>query len=173
MSSISINDLNNDNLKPYFEKINNSADIVDNVVNDIILNNCKELDDYISYVKSILSDDNNTIPTPLLEDMTLSLPVLLYQIGEVLEKIGIKEDIAKAIKTEMFNNYVLNGQGKVTENKLVAEIETQMESISLVIYQRAYNSIKSKMDLGLQLLQSVKKILSKRITELEVSRSAN
>lgn len=172
MSSISINDLNNDNLKPYFEKINNSADIVDNVVNDIILNNCKELDDYIIYVKSILTDDN-TVPTPLLEDMTLSLPVLLYQIGEVLEKIGIKEDIAKAIKTEMFNNYVLNGQGKVTENKLVAEIETQMESISLVIYQRAYNSIKSKMDLGLQLLQSVKKILSKRITELEVSRSAN
>ena len=161
-------------------ELNNTINYIDNIsvlieqyVENIVATNCAELDDYVNYIKSVLADDTNEIPTKVLEDITLALPTLLYQLSDISERIGVKEDISKSIKTEVYNKIVLNSTGKATENKLKAELETQSENLALIVYQRAYKTMKCKVDFGLELLQSTKKILSKRITEMELSRSVS
>ena len=81
--------------------------------------------------------------------------------------------MSKSLKAEVYNKLMITLSGKATENKCRAELETQSENLALIIYQRAYKLIKTKMDFGIELLQSVKKILSKRITEIELNRSTN
>ena len=179
MSKINLSSITDENtyneteqvLKEIQEYTDNTSYLVEQKVNEIIYNNCKELDDYVEYIKSVLATDDTSFPTAILEDITLALPVLLYQIGDISERIGVKEDIAKAIKLEMYNNILTNETGKSTEKKIIADTNTQAEALAVIIYQRAYKYIKLKMDYGLELLQSVKKTLSKRITELEVSKS--
>jgi hypothetical protein len=161
------------------EEINSSLNAVsansqtiENIVQKIIKDSCEELDGYVDYVHSIIADENNEIPTTLLEDMTLVLPTLLYRVSTMSEKIGIREDISKALKQEIYNNILEEPGGKSTEKKIRAELDTQSENLTLIIYQRAYKTIKAKMDYGIEILQSVKKILSRRIAELEVSKSS-
>lgn len=175
MSKINLNDMclgdTSEFIKESKLKIEQNSEVVENLVKDIISNCCSELDNYVAYVKSIIAEDSSSVPTELLEDMTLALPTLLYQVGDMSELIGVKEDIAKAVKQELYNTIMETGEGKSTDKKIRAELETQSESLALVIYQRAYKSIKLKTDFGLELLQSVKKILSKRISELELSKN--
>lgn len=177
MSRFSLSDISNQDttvLTNGLETVNNNSTVLDNIVNEIVTDCCGELDSYITYVKSILADDNlNTIPTPILEDITISLPVILYQVSDAQEHMGIKEDIAKSTKLEVYNNAYNGATGTVNDKKAIAELQCQSETVVHTIYQRCYKIVKSRMDLGLELLQSVKKVLSKRITELELTRSNN
>lgn len=162
-----------DSLNDSLNSVSSNSQTIENIVQKIIKDSCEELDNYVDYVHSIIADENNDIPTALLEDMTLVLPTLLYRVSEMSEKIGIREDIAKAIKQESYNNILEEPGGKSTEKKIRAEQNTQSENLALIIYQRSYKSIKAKMDYGIEILQSVKKILTRRIAELDISRSVN
>lgn len=180
MSKIMISHLMNNEenqraVKSIMEDVEQNSDIIINIVNDVVKKNTSELDDYIQYMKQVLQDcgEGKPISNTILEDITIVLPVLLYSITDRQESVGIKEDIAKATKNEIFNNiYSDIEKGTVQDKTSEAELGSQKEAITHIIYQRAYKIIKAKADLGLELLQSVKKILSKRITELEITRSA-
>lgn len=177
MSKFSILDITNQDttiLTNGLQAVDDNSSVLDSIVDEIVQGCCGELDSYITYVKSILADDNlKSIPTPILEDITIFLPVILYQVSDAQEHMGIKEDIAKSTKLEVYNNAFNNANGTVNDKKAIAELQCQSESVVHTIYQRCYKIVKSRMDLGLELLQSVKKVLSKRITELELSRTSN
>lgn len=176
MSNIQLSNISEEteqNLNNTISYLDSISIMVEQYADNIVNANCSELDGYVDYVKSVIADNDNEIPTKILEDITISLPVLLYQLADVCEKIGIKEDMSKSLKAEVYNKLMITLSGKATENKCRAELETQSENLALIIYQRAYKLIKTKMDFGIELLQSVKKILSKRITEIELNRSTN
>ena len=167
-----MNDSLSNSINESLDTVSSNSKVIENIVQKVIKDSCDELDNYIDYVHSVIADENNEIPTMLLEDMTLVLPTLLYRVSDRSEKIGIREDIAKALKQELYNNILEEPGSKSTEKKIKAELNTQSENLTLIIYQRAYKSIKAKMDYGIEILQSVKKILSRRIAELEVSKSS-
>ena len=43
--------------------------------------------------------------------------------------------------------------------------------MTLAIYSRAYKKVKLRMDAGYEMLNSLKKVMNKRITEMELSNS--
>ena len=47
----------------------------------------------------------------------------------------------------------------------------QQETITLNIYSRAYRKVKLRMDAGYEMLASLKKVMNKRISEIELSNS--
>lgn len=171
-----MDDLNNQ--KAVVDVINNieqNSSVIDAIVSDITKKCTGELDDYIDYMRDVLHDcgEGKPISNTVLEDITIVLPVLLYSVTDKQESIGIKEDIAKATKNEIFNNVYNNiEKGTVQDKTSQAELAAQEEIVTHIIFQHAYKIIKAKSELGLELLQSVKKVLSKRITELEITRSA-
>lgn len=176
MAKISITQLYKDdpqNLKAVQKHIDENSDLVINMVDDIVKQCSSELDNYVEYVRSILSDSNHTVTNSILEDITIALPIILYNVNDIEENLGIKEDIAKANKSELYNSiYSSLMTGTVADKTAIAETETQAETMMYVIYQHAHKKIRAKNELGLELLQSVKKVLSKRITELEISKNS-
>lgn len=98
-----------------------------------------------------------------LEEVALQTSTLLYYAGEMMERVGLSEDIAKGIKMDKFNaHYDREASGTIADKKASAELASQTESITHQIYSRAYKMIRYKIDKTEEILNAVKKIISKR-----------
>lgn len=127
-------------------------------------------------MKRIKLDTVDTEPTDsLLEHYVLELSNLLYFIGQRLENMGIKEDLSKIATKEVYNNSYMDNlsrEGKkptVAELTTMAENDSKYESVITNIYSRAYRQIKYKTDAAYEMLSSLRKIISRRMQEYQLS----
>lgn len=152
----------------YFTQITNN--VIDSYVSDLdlIMNN---LYDVINH--------NETLTNDSIENYMLRLSNTLYYIGDRLEIVGIKADVAKAAKQEVYNRAYLDNQVKdsekknkttVAENQAVAEENSKYESIITSIFERVYKVIRFKIDAGQEMLKTLSKILTKRLQEIDLSK---
>lgn len=152
------------------KRIDNNSDIVDSIVNRLVADYCQPLDDYMTFIKSLLDDTANPPTDRELDDFTLNLPVLLYFTGEAQEALGVKEDVAKAVRQELYNEIFDKATGTIADKTAAAELATQNEYIAYIAYQRAYKKIRLRMEAGYETLQSVKKVMTRRGQEYELAR---
>lgn len=152
------------------KRIDANSDIVNSIVNRLVSDYCKPLDEYMEFIRNILNDTANPPTDRELDDFTLNIPVLLYFTGEAQEALGIKEDVAKAIKQELYNEIYDKSTGTIADKTAAAELATQNEYIAHIAYQRAYKKIKLRMEAANETLQSVKKVISRRISEYDMSK---
>ena len=152
------------------KRVEDNASKLDKVVNDIIKPYCKDLDKYVEFVKDCLQDGENPPTTQELEDFCMNLSTNIYFAGGMTEYLGIRDDIAKAIYKEMYNDSRdALVKGTVADKNSLAELASQEEAIVSAAYTRAYKIMKSKVENAQELLGSCKKVLSHRITEEELT----
>lgn len=163
-------EVDTDKIRTLTDRVDKNSQLIDEIVDKLVADYCKPLDDYMEFVRSIVSDEKHPPTDEELDDFTLNLPVLLYFTGEAQESLGIKEDIAKAIRQELYSNSFSTAVGTVGDKTSIAELSTQSETIVWTTYQRAYKKIKLRMESANEMLQSVKKVISRRMVEYEVSR---
>lgn len=152
------------------KRIDANSDIVNSIVNRLVSDYCKPLDEYMEFIRNILNDTANPPTDRELDDFALNIPVLLYFTGEAQEALGVKEDVAKAVKQELYNEIYDNSTGTIADKTAAAELATQNEYITHIAYQRAYKKIKLRMEAANETLQSIKKVISRRMVEYEVAR---
>ena len=150
-------------------RIDNNSELINKIVDDLVSQYCSGLDTYMAFIKELLNSDQP--PTDVeLDDFTLNLPVLLYFTGEAQEALGIKEDVAKAVRQEMYNEVYDAATGTIADKTAAAELASQAEYITHIAYQRAYKKVKLRMEAANEMLQSVKKVISRRMIEYEIGR---
>lgn len=152
------------------DRVDENSQLIEEIVNKLVSDYCKPLDDYMAFVQQLVSDENNPPTDAELDDFTLNLPVLLYFTGEAQEALGIKEDIAKAIRQEIYSESFNMATGTVGDKTSVAELSAQSETLVWIAYQRAYKKVKLRMEAANEMLQSVKKVISRRMVEYEIGR---
>ena len=152
------------------KRIDANSDIVDSIVNRLVSDYCKPLDEYMEFIRNILNDTANPPTDRELDDFALNIPVLLYFTGEAQEALGVKEDVAKAVKQELYNEIYNKSTGTIADKTAAAELATQNEYIAHIAYQRAYKKVKLRMEAANETLQSIKKVISRRMVEYEVAR---
>ena len=157
-------------VKQLQRRINKNSELIDSIVNKLVADYCRPLDEYMEYIRNILKDDTNPPTDKELDDFTLNLPVLLYFTGEAQESLGIKEDVAKAVKQELYNHTYDKADGTIADKTAVAELATQTEYITHIAYNRAYKKVKLRCEAASETLQSVKKVISRRMQAYELSR---
>ena len=106
-----------------------------------------------------------------LQNIVLTLANTLYFSLEGLEKVGVKEDVCRHIREEVFIDARKVATGTVKDRDGEALLACTNEDMITIIYSRAYKTIKQKVDAGYEMLNSVKKVMSKRMTEDELSNS--
>lgn len=160
-----------DSLTKIQENIESNADSLDNIVNEIIAPYCRDLDKYVSFIKDCLKDGENPPTNEELDDFCMNLSTYIYFAGGTCEYLGIRDDIAKAVYKEMYHTARANqSSGTVADKDSLAELASQEEFIVSAAYNRAYKIMKSKVDNAQELLSSCKKVLSRRISEQELTR---
>ena len=151
------------------ENVDKSSDIIRELSSNLVDKYCVELDNLMYNISQVLNAD--CVSDKFLEDSILSLANTLYFIGSAQEDLGIKEDTCKMIRQEVYSKARENAKGTVADKTAQAELIAQAETMTLAIYSRAYKKVKLRMDAGYEMLNSLKKVMNKRITEMELSNS--
>lgn len=153
------------------DDVEGKSTVLDEIVNSIIQPYCKDLDKYVGFIKDCLKDGENPPTTDELDDFCLNLSTYIYFAGGMCEQLGIRDDIAKAVYKEMYHTArASQDKGTVADKDSLAELASQEQFIVSSSYTRAYRTMKSKIDGAQEVLQSCKKVLSRRMQEIELTR---
>jgi len=153
------------------EDVEEKSKVIDTIVEGIIQPYCKDLDKYVLFIKDCLKDGENPPTTDELDDFCLNLSTYIYFAGGMTEQLGIRDDIAKAVYKEMYHTArASQDKGTVADKDSLAELASQEQAIVSSAYTRAYKTLKAKVENAQELLSSCKKVLTRRMTEMELSR---
>ena len=151
--------------------IEDNSQIMDRIVLDITKPYVEDLDKYVKFIKDCLQDGNNPPTDVELEDFCMNLSTYIYFAGGMCEQLGIRDDIARAVYQETYNNARDDqDKGTVQDKNSIAELKSQQEKLTSICYNRAYKMVKSKVDNAQELLASCKKVLSRRMQEVELTK---
>lgn len=113
-----------------------------------------------------------------LEKYLLELNNMLYFLGSKLETVGVKDDLSKLAAKESYNEAYLSNRMKDAEHRnkttvaeltALAEDASKYETVLNSLYARVYKQIKFKMDAGYDMVNSLRKIISKRMQDQSLS----
>lgn len=152
------------------DRVESLTAVVREMVKEIVDEACSDLDKYMSQIDEILCDKDNPVSDDELEDFTLNLPSLLYLVSSRREELKVKEDVAKAVYKDVYNRVREKAQGTVADKDTAADLAAQSEAITVIVLQRAGSSIKTREDAAWEMLNSVKKVLTRRTVEIELTR---
>ncbi len=153
------------------DKVEEHSKTINQLVEDTIKPYVKDLDKYVQFIRDCLKDGENPPTDAELDDFVLNLSTLIYWASGACEQLGIRDDISKAVYKEMYHSKrnELNS-GTVADKDSIAELESIQEQITNIVYNRAYKTMKAKIENAQELLSSAKKVLSHRITSIELDR---
>lgn len=140
-------------------------EMVDTIVNEV----CADLDEYMQGIDEILTSQTNPVTDAQLDDFTLNLSSLLYFVSAAQENLGIKEDVSRAVQKEIYNRVREKAQGTVADKDMAAELQSQNETLTTVIYNRAYKKVKLRAEAASEMVNSVKKVMTRRVADIELS----
>ena len=150
-----------------------NAEYVSTLVENLVEKCCNNLNKYIDYVSKVLKDTKETdyaLTNDELDDIIMTIPTLLYFVSEQQEKLGIRHDISKSSRELLYNKIYMDTPGTAGFKKANADSQLFNESLVSIVYSRAYDIIKSKISFALEILQSAKKVMSRHISENEITK---
>ena len=97
----------------------------------------------------------------------------LYYLSGQLGHLETEESIAKVTQKIAYNEARLRAEGTVSDKDSKAEQAVEQDTLVTIVFTRAKKCLQDKRDLSLELLNSLKKIVSRRISEYEMTRFSN
>lgn len=158
------------------ENVSYISEIADKVVGAYT----RSLDSLMQEIyKNVVENDNASNND--LEKYFLRLTNTLYFMGEKLERLGLHDDVSKAQFREAYNNAYLDAQtslsaqGKPTVAMLTISAEncSVNETVVNAIYARSYKTFKFKVDSGFEMVKTLSKIISRRMSEDKLADTPN
>ena len=154
------------------DECNDILSHAESIVGTNIINNVneltKELDCLIDQMHKKVLREEYQISDKELEKLIIRLPILIYELNNVLMKAGIREDLSKIIKQINYNQAFSIQEGTIADKKSGAELAVKEEQLLETTWKRSVKIISQKMDIANDLLSSCKKIFSKRIEEVNL-----
>ena len=154
-------------------RIGGSGTSIENAIGRIVDSHIGHLNDVVSKLKSMLEDETDLLTDLEIEDILLHLPILLYDVTDDQEVVGMQSDLADLIYKEAYNEALKIARGTVQEKTSATELATMTQKFDTVIYDRAYKTIKQKIAMAIEILNAVKRIQSTRLQGVELGNKSN
>lgn len=158
-----------DSLRVCRHRVDKNSEMLNRMVEQIVSRYSAELDkeigkfrDAIQNVEKLSSDE--------IEKYVLLIPAFLYFSVGGLESLGMESDSAKAVRMEAYNDAVIKTSGTITDKESTAELQSEKEQLVEMIFSRAYKKLKVKTEVAMQLCMSARKVLERRIQEVNIDR---
>lgn len=166
--------VNSEKLKAIIKEVQEESLPVIQLSNQLIAEYGGELDSAISelnmIMESIGENSIEDIPDTQVEYYCVKIPALMYYAGQRVEELGMQADLAASGNKWALNEALLKAVGTVAEKRAIAEKETEDKAIVTAVYKRAYNMLKTKLEMAEKIYSGLKKSLSKRIAEVDLDR---
>lgn len=173
-----LNNIETEKIDKILETTNDNSQYFESISTGVVTAYTEDLDSIMQeiYVNVISADGCSD---DMLENYCLRLSSILYFMGDKLESVGIKDDLSEAARAEVYNQAYLKNQIKDPTDKskkiTVAELQSlateasKYESVINSIYSRCYKQIKYKIDAGYRYVDVLRKIISKRMNDSQLS----
>lgn len=169
MAKMDLVNVNYADVKKKREEVETTTEQVNKMVDEIVKKYCEDTDKLLAAIKDILfAEKDNELSNTELDNIVLKLPVLVYFANAGQEYVGLQEDVAKFARQLKFSEFFNQAAGTVADKTNYAETKANEEEVVRVVYSRAYKIIRGKMDMALELLQSAKKVISRRMGETQI-----
>lgn len=138
--------------------------------NVVVSSISSELDKVVEVLSAYKSPEYiNNLTDEQMYSAILELGFNLYNIANRFETIGIKSDVAKILLEYRQSDVKINMSGKKYDKETAAVMNSLLEQENVVIYNRAYKAMKMKIDIAMELINSLKKIVTDRIENKKLS----
>lgn len=158
--------LNEETLK----RVEDYSEEIEKAITSITDEYCSDIDEYVDIIDRTLRDEDNPVTDEELDKFSLNLSTLIYYTSVGAERLSVKDDVSRSIYKEAYNTArTLIDKGTVADKNTQAELDTMEEHIANIIYNKSYKIVKAKVEAAQELLGSVKKVMSRRMSELSLS----
>ena len=161
------------------QKLNHSIDQLsqaENIIGNTIISQVnvytKELDVLMDIMHKRAQNEDYEISDIELEKLIIKLPILIYNLNDILMPVGVKEDLSKIIKQTNYNIAYSQQLGTIADKKAGAELAVKEDYLLETTWKRSVKIISQKIDIAQDLLSACKKLMSKRINEANIIKMA-
>lgn len=148
--------------------IEQDAKSIDAMVNQIVENSTKEIDEYIENIKRELDIADLSISE--LNLILMKLCSYYYYLAREQEMVGVRQDIATIYEKEKYNLHFMGAVGTVASKTSQAEEKTKEERVIALVWEKSYKILKNKSAAINSYIDSIKKIITGKIKEMELNR---
>lgn len=163
--------MNYSDIENSVKEVDSNYEVCELVSRPILDSYCGELDELVNdfNIRAVVNEADDS----QLEKFLFTFGVVIYNLGSRLEGVGLKEDISKILYKEAYNTAYLNGKGLVGEKNKptvaeltsMAEQQSKTEQIINIIYDRVYSEMKTKLNSAIELVNSIRKIITRRMQD--------
>lgn len=164
-------------VKELQDKIAENTTYFSNLIDGIVDENTNGMDKILCAIcDNIINVDNPS--TQVIEKYFLELTNCLYFMQERVEKLSIYDSLSKISYKEAYNNSYMNPalekqKPTVAELTAYAEGNTIYEQSLNEMYNKAYKIVRSKVDSAQTMISTLSKVLSKRMSDTQLSNRDN
>lgn len=156
-------------LNKAISNVETTFDQIEQIANDIIR---EPLDNINGIINTIQSDVNN-ISTDLLRVYMIKLQVAIFQLSEIKDVTAVKAQVAEALRKEAYSTSFLTQEGTAGQKDASATISISENIVTEYLYELVSNLVKTKVDQGLRMIDTLKSILMSRMQEARISNAVN
>lgn len=167
-----LNNIDIEKLNTCIKSTNENGKLIYDKVQQISDSYTNHLDKVMKECTTKIIREIDTMQTDDIESYYLKLESNLYFLSGQLEEIGIKSDMSKAARQEVYNKaymeHNIQSEGKikaatVAENQAIAEEKAKYETVVNDIYSRVYKIVKQKIDSGYEMCKTLHKVYTRRL----------
>lgn len=151
------------------DQVENNSLQLEGIVNKIVAKYTGELDDYIDKIKDFLVNSEDELTDTDLNKILITLCTYSYFITSKQELLGIRADISEMVRQTKYSENYINSAGTIANRQMLSELAAKEEEVVSTVYNRAYKLLKNKADVITRYIDSVKKILSVRMSLMELT----
>lgn len=126
----------------------------------------EKIDEVVQDIDNVFSStDISTIPIHYIETWMVKLTTALYLTSAVLENIGIQDDITKLQLKQKMSHVKLTTSGTAAQKEAFALNHTLEDGVINIIFNRSYKMLKTSVDAGWEMLNVLKKMVTRRMED--------
>lgn len=182
METTFLDGIDKDKLTEKFNRTDSNVDIFQSICENVVKSYVGDLDALMADIHHDVVEVDS-VETDLIEKYYLKLTNHIYFMGVAVETLGVYDDLSEISAKEEYNKVFINSQGiaptdqksktTVAERQAVAEEAAKYGFTVNSIYNRAYKIVKFKIEAAQEMIRTLSKVLSKRMTESQLDASSN
>lgn len=156
-------------LSKAINEVETTYDQIEQIANDIIREPLNNINNIINSIQIEVND----ISIDLLRIYMMKLQVAIFQLSEIKDLTAVKAEVAESLRKEAYSTSFLTQEGTAGQKDASATIAISENIVTEYLYELVSNLVKTKVDQGLRMIDTLKSILMSRMQEAKISNAVN
>lgn len=160
--------------KAILNRVEKDSSLIDEVVQNVVKEYTGSLEEYVDNIKTFLENGADELSITDLNNIALRLSSYLFFLSVNLGKAGVRSAVAEQVYTEKYNTYYnTDAKGTIADKQAQSTENSKEEQVVNIVFDKAYKILKLRYNACDKLVDTVKKVISARLAEMNLTGKTN